>query len=213
MYCGNCGTKIDKNIKFCPECGAEVKTPQFEGKSKGRRKLENFFIIVLVFVAGIAVLVCLFGENKAERVAKAYMTAVAQADGEKAVGFMPRDFVEAIVDFGWFSNQSEFADYLSGKFRENNENLAGFYGDKWKIKLKTDDVERLESYELEKIENKYFSMYGCKEDIKKGYSVEIDYTVYGNKSSFDDEKTMVINVIKTGGKWCIDVSDMDFLFY
>ncbi len=31
-YCVNCGQKVDDNVKYCPECGAEM--PAFEGKQE-----------------------------------------------------------------------------------------------------------------------------------------------------------------------------------
>ena len=29
-FCGNCGTKIDDNAKFCPGCGQAVEAPAAE---------------------------------------------------------------------------------------------------------------------------------------------------------------------------------------
>ena len=40
-FCGNCGTKVDEGVKFCPSCGNAMAAPAAEQQAQGQSSTED----------------------------------------------------------------------------------------------------------------------------------------------------------------------------
>ena len=57
MYCGKCGTEVQNNVAFCPNCGNPVQavTTDIKVKHKVNKKIIIFSIIFVIVIAIIIV--------------------------------------------------------------------------------------------------------------------------------------------------------------
>lgn len=59
MYCGKCGTEVENNIVFCPNCGNQLNTAlqqnNIQSPLKGKKMLNSKVLIISVVVAVIMI--------------------------------------------------------------------------------------------------------------------------------------------------------------
>ena len=99
MFCGECGSKNDKDSMFCSECGSKLTAVEkptkkvskkkedhakagSESKTKKIKKPLIIFIVILAIVAGIGYKVCSDLTNP-KRIANEYLKAIVNNDKDK----------------------------------------------------------------------------------------------------------------------------------
>ena len=127
MFCGECGTKNKKGDAFCKECGAKLESVEVTtSKPKKESKVNNIEkkpmakstkVIVGVVAIVVAVLVTLFivlgNMTKPKNVAKGYIDAIVNKDGNKLYGYFNIDGDSTFV------SRKAFDKYVKDELKNN----------------------------------------------------------------------------------------------
>ena len=116
MFCGECGTKNKKGDAFCKECGAKLEVVEVS-KSKTKKVTNNppkkpmakstkIIIggVALVVIACVALFVVLANITNPKNVAKEYISAVINKDGNKLYSYLNIDGDSTFVSKKVFDN-------------------------------------------------------------------------------------------------------------
>lgn len=67
MNCPNCGKKIEENHKFCPSCGADIKTINEMKPNPSKNKSSLIAIIVIVIIILLSIIIFFILNKKEEK--------------------------------------------------------------------------------------------------------------------------------------------------
>lgn len=126
MFCGECGTKNKKGDAFCKECGAKLESIEVE-KTKTNKVTNNtpkkpmakstkiiIGVVALVVVALVALFVVLSNITNPKNVAKEYIQAVINKDGNKLYNYLN------ISGDSTFVSKKVFNDYVKEELEDTS---------------------------------------------------------------------------------------------
>lgn len=126
MFCGECGTKNEKGAAFCKECGAKLEVVEVE-KPKTKKVTNNapkkpitkstkivIGVVALVVIAFVALFVVLSNITNPKNVAKEYIQAVINKDGNKLYSYLN------ISGDSTFVSKKVFSDYVKDELKETS---------------------------------------------------------------------------------------------
>ena len=126
MFCGECGTKNKKGDAFCKECGAKLESIEVE-KTKTNKGTNNtpkkpmakstkiiIGVVALVVIAFVALFVVLANITNPKNVAKEYIQAVINKDGNKLYSYLN------ISGDSTFVSKKVFSDYVKDELKETS---------------------------------------------------------------------------------------------
>ena len=216
MYCSKCGTYMNDDDKFCPNCGtgADGQAPAAvvsgpKPVSAPRKKLSNKALIGILAVAAAVViavvLILIFtlgGSNSPEGVLKKFVNAMANSDLQGMLDCSVPDDVLAYVLQDEGMSRSEFQRQLKNTQSEidSYRKEYGYYPSSYDItvvkshELSRDDLEDLNAYYNQNYKTgKYY--------ISEAREVTIRLTSgYGG--------TEEVVVFKVNGKWYVSLQDV-----
>ena len=126
MFCGECGTKNKKGDAFCKECGAKLEVVEVK-KTKTKNVVNNtpkkpmtkstkiiIGVIALVVVAFVALFVVLGNITNPKNVAKEYIQAVINKDGNRLYSYLN------ISGDSTFVSKKVFSDYVKEELEDTS---------------------------------------------------------------------------------------------
>ena len=126
MFCGECGTKNEKGAAFCKECGAKLEVVEVE-KPKTKKVTNStpkkpmakstkiiIGVVALVVIAFVALFVVLSNITNPKNVAKEYIHAVINKDGNKLYNYLN------ITGDSTFVSKKVFSDYVKEELGETS---------------------------------------------------------------------------------------------
>ena len=126
MFCGECGTKNKKGDAFCKECGAKLEVAEVE-KTKTKKVVNNtpkkpmakstkiiICVVAVVVAALVALFVVLGNITNPKNVAKEYISAVINKDGNKLYNYLN------ISGDSTFVSRKVFSDYVKDELKDTS---------------------------------------------------------------------------------------------
>lgn len=126
MFCGECGTKNKKGDAFCKECGAKLEVVEVK-KTKTKNVVNNtpkkpmtkstkiiIGVIALVVVAFVVLFVVLGNITNPKNVAKEYIQAVINKDGNRLYSYLN------ISGDSTFVSKKVFSDYVKEELEDTS---------------------------------------------------------------------------------------------
>lgn len=204
MFCGKCGANVPEGAAFCKNCGEPM--AKSNKKAAVRSKKQNKAIgVTVVILAAIVLLILLLGKPGYKTTVNTFMDAMLEADAKALLSVLPDDVIDSLMDELWFDTdeRKEFTAYLQDTLEAFSEDHSDY-----KISYKIDDTIDLSAKELKELNAEY-------EDIglKMTEAKEADITVTIRYDGDTEHITTTIPLIKTDGKWYIDLVSFDDLIY
>ncbi len=234
MYCTNCGAKIEDSAAFCPYCGTPARNreqippvtePPESGRplsaqstairKKPRRKKARIIAVVSVSVviaaaAAIFGLVRLFRNDESYReTVDLFLEANAACDLEEIVELVPDKVVSAMIEGLGYAplTTREFVEIGQENW---NSYLENTYGEDWRsFILNLDFSYSIEGRE-ELSEDAFNDLYEKYDKI----GVEISDAITAEvATTLEDEESLEISLIKSGGSWYLDAVGMNMVSF
>ena len=123
-YCGNCGSRVNKNVRFCPNCGAELGEGQYEERESRGRAL--FSIISLIIVCALAFAGYRFYQNYQKSTQeKVYNAALVDAFNSMITVATECENIGNQIGNVWYNWANRIEDGETDKYthRDSNEDL------------------------------------------------------------------------------------------
>lgn len=226
-FCTKCGTQLNDNARFCKSCGEKFDMPQAQeipqttapveqttviaGETKAVKSKSKFVVmgIVGVLVVATAVILCMVFskpyvkpinklckaiENKDEKLMMECFCEAEQiyfADGKSDKASIEKEF-KSSVNFVYNVLSKDDGMIVSYGLGDNIKINYEVIGDA--KELDKDTIELIEEYLRLRFNDD-------KLDISKGYTMEIEFTVSGDKK--DKDLSYELYVLKIDGKWCL----------
>lgn len=120
MYCGECGTKNEKGAAFCEKCGSKLEGEVVNNKPnkvniKMTKKTKTICLVVGIIIAAIVAFVVVFSNlTNPKTVAKDYIKAVVEQDGNKLYKYLD------VSGDTTFASKEVFAKILKENKEEGN---------------------------------------------------------------------------------------------
>lgn len=211
MFCGECGTKNEKNAQFCENCGAKLveekpvtknlksasdpkKTNNESFSTKLKKMPKKKKILLGVVAAVIVVLIVAYAviSNKLspKTIAKDYFLAVANVDTDKLYQYMDIEkseftnkdmFVKLATRNYDEDDQMKFSNYKIGKVEKNNNGLTATVS----ISYMIEGEDEPETVKVSLVKQK-----------SKKYLFFDDWRISNNMAVMDTKKDYQIKVLK-----------------
>lgn len=220
-FCNNCGSEMEDDVVFCPNCGAqdapayqEAPAAYNEEQTYGETYEEaapeqeapakNNNLIKLIIAGGAAVVVIIlailiFGSSP-QKAINNYQAAL-NGNAGKFVALAPNEFWKWAKEEGEVTKadaKKEFKD----QWEDEKEALEDEFGKNAKVKIKVTDKKKMSKKDLKEIGDMLEESYEIDDKkVKAGWEMEVEMTIKGSED--DDETEMTLNVVKIGGQWYV----------
>lgn len=202
MYCKSCGTEIEEEAKFCPNCGSTVhENSILKNKIIQNIKKHKASYSVLILLVTVGCLIFnMFATEKStyETPIENLVEAIETRDTEKYIEIFPEDFLEYartnFSNYGMSFEQSIQASFNVASILGNVSNLKV----KYTINSAIDCSQSEIADKIESLENETNLTFDISEAKK------LDVTVVFRSGDQMDTKNDTMTVIKIEGKWYID---------
>lgn len=219
MFCGKCGTKLNNNDVFCPECGSQIleNTSAFTQNNNKKNTTKRISIPVLIGVALVVLIilnVSLTGGGGYKKTLDNYYKAHENNDADLMYSSVIAQYWIDYTNEGWGNSAYEsIKDSIEGNIKEWN------CGDDIKITYKIKNEKRATKEQLKDLEDNIYDWYAYyvyeRDDfyISDAYVLDIDFTVVGDKGTESFHYPDGLLVIKKNGKWRITRGSIGSSFY
>ncbi len=218
-FCANCGTSMEDDVVFCPNCGAKDETPAaapvapapdaavttFDAVQKKSSKTPVIIgAVAVVAVALIVVLVMVLGGGSG------YKKAIDKYIGVRFEGKYS-DVFDLAPDAYWDYMEEENEDFdrdeleekieeMEEEYEDELEELEDEFGKGIKFSYEVTDEDEISKKDLENINENLEDQYDFdKDSVTEGYDLEITVTVEGDEDS--DEQDIKCAALKIDGSW------------
>lgn len=217
MFCTNCGSNLSNDTLFCNNCGTKVVGQQqqatmntgtvpfavnqgstYGGVQYPQKRGKNKWMIPAIVGATVAIIILLWvvlmatpGYSKPVK----YMVKGMQKGNYSVMlkaypSFMRDEMEEQIL--GYSDDAKEAMKKMHGI-------LVAGYGKDFSISYKVMDKEKIDSSEVEDLEENINYRYDKDVDIEAAYELEVKLTIKGELNR--NSTTTTITVFKMGSKW------------
>ena len=189
MRCGNCGTKNEKNVAACSNCGKEMPV-----KKSGRR----FSLIAVACTLIAALLICAlaFVIRTPRSTVNKFFKAYVQLDGEAIMKLVPEEVRVTLL--GPEGAQDEAIAALNQRLSDSMNALGG---EGYSYSFKATHVKAIEGDDLAYIQQYYADTFGRKVTAAK--TVEVRLTADNGVDT--KYETVTVKVLKIGMRWYLDI--------
>lgn len=227
MFCGKCGTEVQNNAMFCPNCGEKVSTASiptdterksgtgvFSKSKNGKKVLISIQTLTVVTVLIITITSLVGGKGYTKTLDRFYKS-IENED----VALMRSTLADYWIDYQLADYDS--VTYLIDDVEEIIEDQLDDFdcGDSVKIHYTIKNAKRATKEDLIELKDNIYDWYAYymydedefNKSIKDAYVLSISIQVTGNEDS--NVLTSKILIIKENGKWKIAVGGLDNSFY
>ena len=217
MYCGKCGTQINGDALFCPNCGEKTVVIDANTQMKsetGRKK----FALLLGIVAGVILIVVLtvllIGGGGYKRTLDNYYKAHENNDADLMYNSVVAQYWIDYMNEGWGDSAYEtIQDSIEDNIDEWN------CGSDIKITYKVRSKRQATKEQLEELEDNIYDRYAYYVYDRDEFSITDAYVLDINFTVKSDERTESFHypdgrlIIKENGKWRIARGSISCSFY
>lgn len=217
MYCGKCGAKNESGTAFCGSCGAPlvaegagavtaaVDTNQkpATGQSASKNKKLGIIAVAAVAIALVFAASSLFGGRSDMETAEQFVDAIFAMDTKEIFNLLPKEVIRVMEESGY--NKADLIEEMGGLAQELQSSLLPMEFLREKIDIDNDavDVWDVEDSQLTSLQESYQTEAGMK--ITAAREVNVSMRIRIDNLGIDVDEMMQIPVIKSGGKWYIDI--------
>lgn len=219
MYCGKCGAKNEAGAAFCGSCGAplgaegtspaapaaagEVNPKPAAVQSASKNKKIGIIAVAAVAIALVFAVFSLFGGRSDVETAEQFVDAVFDMDAKEILSLLPKDVVNMMEESGY--SKADLVEELSGMAEGLQSSFLPMDFLSEKIDLDYDAVgaSDVDLSQLTYLKERYNEEVGMK--ITAARKVNVSMRIQIDDLDIDMDQMMQIPVIKSGGKWYIDV--------
>jgi hypothetical protein len=224
MFCTNCGTNLSNDTLFCTICGAKVagnqqqasgntgavpfvegyqSTPTYGGnqypqKSNNKKTImiagiaaAAFIFIVIIILVGKSILTPNYNKP-----IKYMVKGMQNGDFDLMMKAYP-DFMKDQIE----ESLAYYSDDINDFMKEYMNTFKEQYGDNFVVTYKIVDKEKLDSSDVESLEEEIEYTYDEKINIDEIYELDVELSIKG--SDGEDSDTSTFTVFKVGSKWYI----------
>lgn len=220
-FCNNCGSEMEDDVVFCPNCGAqdapayqEAPAAYNEEQTYGETYEEaapeqeapakNNNLIKLIIAGGAAVVVIIlailiFGSSP-QKAINNYQAAL-NGNAGKFVAMAPNAYWTYAKDEGKVAKADVKKEYKD-QYEDMKEDLEDTFGKNAKIKIKVTDKKKMSKKDLKAVGDYLEEAYEIDDKkVKAGWEMEVEITYKGKDDDmeFEDE----LRVVKIGGQWYV----------
>lgn len=233
MFCGKCGAKVDNDMSFCPECGAQVKrqeqsqaypttdypvqkTSNVSIMEKATTAVKSFMaqknskyiiagVLAALLIAIIVIVIPKGGKHRSyEDVALAYVDSLmVDCDANEFIDLFHEDYIDALLDEVGTDSKEDLVEVLDSYFSAIKPALKLAYGKDFKI---TREVTGTETY--------------SRSDIRDTVDdLEYDFNIHFSASDISDMKNVTVKYTITGdekedsGTFNLDIANINDEWY
>lgn len=210
-FCTKCGSPLDIDSVFCPNCGAKIRITT----NLPDTKRKNIILKTGFLLAGILIVILIFSSifgGGYESVPDDLFEGIEDAEPHKIIRVMPDCEIEQLEkSLREYDIYTSAEDYITITLKTMLKTMALEYGDDISISYDIIDRKELSESKLKDIENQLKIMYNAKDtEASKGYSLKLDVEIEGDNKT--NNKNITIDVAKVDGKWCLVGNDFYNLF-
>lgn len=217
MYCEKCGTQINNDALFCPNCGEKTvvidKSTQMQSKT-GRKKFALLLGIITGVILIVVLIVLLIYGDGYKKTLDNYYKAHENNDADLLYNSVIAKYWIDYMNEGW--GDSAYETIQEGIEDEIEEWDCG---NNIKITYKIKNERRATKEQLEELEDNIYDRYayyvyaGNEFSITDAYVLDIDFTVKGDEGTKSFHYPDGFLIIKENGKWRIPRGSISCSFY
>ena len=216
MYCGKCGTQIEDNALFCPNCGektlnSNTSTQQTTKTNIKRIALPTGIIAGVILVVVLAV--SLLGGGGYKRTLDNYYKSHENNDADLMYDSVVAQYWIDYYNEGWGSAFDRIQDDIEERIDDWD------CGENIKITYKIENERQATKEQLEDLEDNIYDWYAYyvydrdEFSITDAYVLDIDFTVKGDEGTESFHYPDGLLIIKENGKWRIPRGSISCSFY
>ena len=218
MFCGKCGTQMEDNALFCPNCGEKTVNPDANTKKQSKVNAKKF-ALPLAIVTGIVLIVVLFvsliGGGGYKKTLDNYYKAHENNDAELMYNSVVAQYWIDYIEKG--SGAPYAMEMIEDSLEDNIDDWD--CGENIKITYKIENERRATKEQLEDLEENIYDWYAYfvydrdEFSITDAYVLDIDFTVKGDEGTESFHYPDGLLLIKENGKWRIPRGSISCSFY
>lgn len=217
MYCGKCGTKIENNVLFCPNCGertGNIDACINKQASVKTKKVALSLVVVVGVIAIIVLVTSLISGGGYKKTLDNYYKSYATNNPELMYSSVIAQYWIDYTNEGWGNSAFE-----SIKDDVEDEIEDWDCGDNIKITYEIQNEKRATKKQLEDLEDNIYDWYAYyvyerdEFSITDAYILDIDFTVKGDEGTESYHYPDGLLIIKENGKWRIPRGAINCSFY
>lgn len=197
-FCNNCGSAMEDDVVFCPNCGAQD-VPAYDEAPAAKKPL-NPMVLILGAIAAVVVLIIvllLIGSGPKRALNRYEKVVNGKGNIEKLI---PEDiFKEAREEDEDFSKK-DFLDAMEDSYENSMDAIKDEYGDNAKVNYTLVEAKKMNKDDFEDYAESLDKSWGISEkSIKQAYRMSIRVDIKGK-----DGKTFYYTsavAVKVDGKW------------
>lgn len=217
MFCGKCGTQIDEDGTFCPNCGERTVIADINTQKQPKRSPKKF-ALPLGLVAGVVlivvIIVSLIGGGGYKKTLDNYYKAHEKNDADLMYNSVIAQYWIDYTNEGWGNSAFET---IQDSIEDNIDDWD--CGHNIKISYKIVNERRATKEQLKDLEDNIYDWYAYyvyerdEFSITDAYVLDIDFTVKGDEGTESFHYPDGLLVIKENGKWRIPRGSIGSSFY
>lgn len=203
-FCMHCGSQMEDNAEVCPSCGAnqtnsaeaaDPTVPAEAANPSSKTKPVLIAAAAVVVLIILLILKALFGASYIDPVDN-LCKCMETGKGKYLYKCVPAFLIEDEYDD---MKKSEIIDELDESAEDMLESLEKTFGDDIKVKYKVKKKEKIDSDDIDELEDDLKDEYDKRIKISKGYELKVKLTIKGDDR--DSSNTQTLKVYKISGKW------------
>lgn len=218
MFCGKCGTQMEDNALFCPNCGERTVNTDVNTKKQSKVNAKKF-ALPLAIVAGVVLIVVLFvsliGGGGYKKTLDNYYKAHENNDADLMYNSVVAQYWIDYIEKG--SGDPYAMEMIEDSLEDNIDDWD--CGENIKITYKIENERRATKEQLEDLEDNIYDWYAYfvydrdEFSITDAYVLDIDFTVKGDEGTESFHYPDGLLLIKENGKWRIPRGSISCSFY
>ncbi len=184
MYCGKCGTQIEDNAIFCPNCGEKTTNNSLQKQSKVNvKKIALPIAAIAIVLLIVALVVSLFSGVGYKKTLDNFYKAHENNDAELMYNSVVAQYCIDYIEKG--SGDPYAMEMIEDSLEDNIDDWD--CGENIKITYKIENERRATKEQLEDLEDNIYDWYAYfvydrdKFSITDAYVLDIDFTVKGDE--------------------------------
>lgn len=210
-FCMECGNQMEDSENICPKCGkSQDQTPNQTNTDVADPTAPAAEVLntssktkpILIAAAAVAVMVvllilkALFGGSYMDPIDD-LCKGMETGKGKYLYKCSPKFLIEEEYED---MKKSEIIEELDEFAEDMLKSLEKTFGDDIKVKCKVKKKEKIDSDDIDELEDDLKDKYDKRIKISKGYELKVKFTIKGDDR--DSSNTQTLKVYKVDGNWC-----------
>lgn len=217
MFCKKCGTEINNNQKFCPNCGEVtgiMQTPKSTQSVKtilmqNKKKMLIGFVAVAFLFATIIIIANI--KPGYEKLVDKYFKAQEKVDAELYYDIVSEDWMLWWEETPLEESKPEFIEWFQEELEEKMDDYHDECGNQIKITYEIMNIYKATDKEIEELKEDLDYLEDS--NVSKAYVLRINYVITGTTGTQNMYFPDGFLVLKVNGKWCIPRGAIDVSWY